>query len=164
MTKHRLSSFAFVLFLTYVSCAVLYTTNILLLAPLKVAWTAFLHNTSNVVRERINYSPLQRQPQLLSSLSDLQAHKSVVNWTSSGIALDHNLGHVDPISMDQDLFLSKAFANSLSPSKIIPYFLRAKEIFSTQDITITTLITRNRLAVFTRLAEQYQGKHITCID
>jgi hypothetical protein len=164
MTKQRLSSFAFVLFLTYVSCAVLYTTNILLLAPLKAVWTAFLHNTSNVVRERINYSPLQRQPQLLSSLSDLQAHKAVVNWTSSGIALDHNLGHVDPISMDQDLFLSKAFSNSLRPSKIIPYFLRAREMFSTQDITITTLITRNRLAVFTRLVEQYQGAHIACVN
>ncbi|PFH52106.1 glycosyltransferase family 49 protein [Amanita thiersii Skay4041] len=59
--------------------------------------------------------------------------------------------------MNVDLLISKAFANALKPSKIIPYFLRARDNFSAQDITITTHITRNRLQVFTRLVEQYQG-------
>ncbi|KAF8345982.1 glycosyl-transferase for dystroglycan-domain-containing protein [Amanita rubescens] len=153
--KHRLSSLPCLLFLLYVSCAVLYTTNLLLLAPLKAVWAVFLRRTSTVVRERIHYSPVQRQ--LLSSLEDLQTYKSTINWTSSQIALEHQLGHPEPTAMDEDLFLSKAFSNSLRPSKIIPYFLRARETFSPLDITITTLITRNRLKVFTRLVEQYQG-------
>ncbi|KAF8633341.1 hypothetical protein AX17_004513 [Amanita inopinata Kibby_2008] len=59
--------------------------------------------------------------------------------------------------MDEDLLLSEAFASSLRPSKIIPYFLRARDSFSREDITIATLITRNRLKVFMRLVEQYQG-------
>ncbi|KAF8622755.1 hypothetical protein AX15_006845 [Amanita polypyramis BW_CC] len=155
MAKHRLSSLPSLLFLLYVSCAVLYTTNLLLLAPLKVIVTVFLRHTSTVVRERIHYSPIQRQ--LFSSLKDLQAHTGIINWTSSEIALDHHLGHAEPIPMNEDLFLSKAFSNSLRPSKIIPYFLRAWGSFSTEDITITTLITRNRLKVFMRLVEQYQG-------
>lgn len=157
MTKRRTLSFSSIIFLVYVACAVLYTTNLLLLAPLKALWTIFLRSTSTVVRERIHYSSLQRQRAFLSSLKDLQAHKGVINWTSSAIALSHGLGHLEPISMDQDLFLSKTFTNSLRPSKIIPYFLRATEPFHSQDITITTLITRNRLKVFTRLVEQYQG-------
>ena len=155
MVKHRLSSLPCLLFLVYVSCAVLYTTNLLLLAPLKAIWTVFLHRTSTVVRERIHYSPVQRQ--LLGSLEDLQAYKGIINWTSSEIALDHQLGHAEPVTMSEDLFLSKAFSNSLRPSKIIPFFLRARETFSAHDITITTLITRNRLKVFTRLVERYQG-------
>lgn len=153
--KHRLSSLPCLLFLIYVSCAVLYTTNLLLLAPLKAVWAVFLRRTSTVVRERIHYSSVQRQ--LLSSLEDLQTYKSTINWTSSEIALEHQLGNLEPTAMDEDLFLSKAFSNSLRPSKIIPYFLRARETFSPLDITITTLITRNRLKVFTRLVEQYQG-------
>ncbi|KAK2463150.1 hypothetical protein APHAL10511_004805 [Amanita phalloides] len=155
MAKHRLSSLPCLVFLLYVSCAVLYTTNLLLLAPLKVIWTIFLHRTSTVVRERIHYSPVQRQ--FLSSLEELRAYRGTINWSSSEIALAHHLGHAQPIAMDEDLFLSKAFSNSLRPSKIIPYFFRARETFSTQDITITTLITRNRLKVFMRLVEQYQG-------
>jgi len=153
--KHRLSSLPCLLFLLYVSCALLYTTNSLQLAQQKAVWAVFLRRTSTVVRERMHHSPVQRQ--LLSSLEDLQTYKSTINWTSSEIALEHRLGHLEPTAMDEDLFLSKAFSSSLRPSKIIPYFLRARETPSPLGITITTLITRNRLKVFTRLVEQYQG-------
>ncbi|KAL1723730.1 glycosyltransferase family 49 protein [Schizophyllum commune] len=57
----------------------------------------------------------------------------------------------------EDLFLSKAFSNSMRPSKIIPYFYRATNRPAANDITMTTLITSNRFHVFSRLVERYQG-------
>ncbi|KAJ7717827.1 glycosyltransferase family 49 protein [Mycena maculata] len=59
--------------------------------------------------------------------------------------------------MSEDLFLSKAFATSMSPSKIVPFFYRATGTFEKEDITITTLVTSNRFQVFARLVERYPG-------
>ncbi|KAJ7668542.1 glycosyltransferase family 49 protein [Mycena polygramma] len=59
--------------------------------------------------------------------------------------------------MSEELFLSKAFASSMHPSKIVPYFYRASGVFDKEDITITTLVTSNRFQVFARLVERYPG-------
>ncbi|KAF9073566.1 glycosyl-transferase for dystroglycan-domain-containing protein [Rhodocollybia butyracea] len=59
--------------------------------------------------------------------------------------------------IDNDLFLSKAFSNSMHPSKIIPFFYRASANVESDDVTITTLITSNRFPVFARLVEDYRG-------
>lgn len=62
-----------------------------------------------------------------------------------------------PILVSEDLFLSKAFSQSMHPSKIVPFFYRASGEFDQEDITITTLVTSNRFKVFAELAENYQG-------
>ncbi|KAJ8076862.1 hypothetical protein PM082_001285 [Marasmius tenuissimus] len=62
-----------------------------------------------------------------------------------------------PFAMSEALFLSKAFSNSMHPSKIVPFFYRATGHFETEDITITTQITSNRFHVFDRLVRRYQG-------
>ncbi|KAF8178587.1 glycosyltransferase family 49 protein [Mycena galopus ATCC 62051] len=59
--------------------------------------------------------------------------------------------------MSEDLFLSKAFAGSMRPSKIVPFFYRATGVFDKEDITITTLVTSNRFQVFARLVDRYPG-------
>ena len=61
------------------------------------------------------------------------------------------------MSMAEDFFLSKAFGESLQPSKVIPYYYRATSHFGAKDITITTLVTSNRFKVLAALAETYQG-------
>jgi hypothetical protein len=66
-----------------------------------------------------------------------------------------------PIMMSEDLFLSKAFAQSMRPSKIIPFFYRAFGEFDKEDITLTTLVTSNRFKVFARLVENYQGEFLS---
>ena len=64
----------------------------------------------------------------------------------------------DPFSeMEDDLLFSKLFQYSLKPSKIIPYYYRALSTPSKLDITITTLITVERLHVFNNLVNKYQG-------
>jgi hypothetical protein len=62
--------------------------------------------------------------------------------------------------MSTSLFLSKAFAGSMHPMKIFPYFCKASETFDEDDITITTLVTPNRFEVLRRLALRYEGTHI----
>lgn len=62
--------------------------------------------------------------------------------------------------MSTSLFLSKAFAGSMHPMKIFPYFYKSSETFDEDDITITTLVTPNRFEVLRKLALRYEGTHI----
>lgn len=78
-----------------------------------------------------------------------------VEWNRDMIMWDTRHGLID--SMSEDFFLSKAFSESMQPSKVIPYYLRAETDFDPNDITITTLVTSNRFAVFDRLVSHYQG-------
>jgi len=78
-------------------------------------------------------------------------------WFSSETSLEYDLGSPQPVYIDEELFLSKAFSRSMRPSKIIPYFYRASGHFDHDDITIATLITSNRFQVFKRLVQRYKG-------
>ncbi|KAG9312076.1 glycosyltransferase family 49 protein [Chiua virens] len=57
---------------------------------------------------------------------------------------DHQSSHV---AMNESLFLSKAFSQSLQPCKIIPFYYKGSATFQDNDITITTLVTFNRFRV-----------------
>lgn len=64
----------------------------------------------------------------------------------------------DGVVMSEDFFLSKAFGESLQPSKIIPYYYRASINPIERDITITTLVTSNRFPILAALARKYRGE------
>jgi glycosyltransferase-like protein LARGE len=59
-----------------------------------------------------------------------------------------------------ETILSKSFSLSSysDQSHIIPYYYKAEEGFVNQDITIVTLVTRNRIPNLARLATRYKGK------
>lgn len=40
---------------------------------------------------------------------------------------------------------------------ITPYYFKASKINNQEDITLATLVTRNRFAVLSRLATNYKG-------
>lgn len=65
--------------------------------------------------------------------------------------------HRKATPMLEDFFLSKAFGESLQPTKVVPYYYKASADFAQEDITITTLVTSNRLKVLANLVEHYQG-------
>lgn len=58
----------------------------------------------------------------------------------------------------EDHFLSKAFGESLQPSKVIPYYYRATSDIPKKDITITTLVTSDRFKVLAALVQRYKGE------
>lgn len=61
------------------------------------------------------------------------------------------------IALSESLYLSKSFSNSLHPMKIVPYFYKGYQAFDNDDITVTTLVTINRLHILEKLAARYQG-------
>ncbi|KAE9408757.1 hypothetical protein BT96DRAFT_1100066 [Gymnopus androsaceus JB14] len=124
----------------YAFIALLYTTSYFLASPLRVSLPLLL-NLSSATLSNSSVSSL------LSALDRQDSLQSSPHQKSLG----------SPTYIDNDLFLSKAFSNSLHPSKIIPFFYRASSNFEADDITITTLITSNRFPVFARLVERYQG-------
>lgn len=61
--------------------------------------------------------------------------------------------------LPMETILSKAFSSSSysEQSQIIPYYFKAEQNMTAEDITIVTLVTRNRIPNLARLATQYQG-------
>jgi hypothetical protein len=57
-----------------------------------------------------------------------------------------------------DILVSKLFQYALKPNKIIPYFLKGSDTPISDDVTIATLITIERLQVLNILVDRYQGK------
>jgi hypothetical protein len=105
-----------------------------------------------------DFHPATHSKPTIWTIAFLRFSGGTMEWNTSDLALAYGLGSTDSVSLDEDLFLSKAFSNSMHPTKIIPYFYRATGSFEQDDITITTIITSNRFQVFSRLIEQYQGK------
>lgn len=65
--------------------------------------------------------------------------------------------------MTEELFMNKAFSQSLQPTNIVPFYYRSSKSSekrpSYQDISIATLVTRNRFVVLAKLARKYQGTY-----
>jgi hypothetical protein len=59
--------------------------------------------------------------------------------------------------VEEDAVLHKVFANTLQPSKVLPYYFKAEREFDPESVTITTLITFDRYPVFSKLVTNYQG-------
>jgi glycosyltransferase-like protein LARGE len=150
----------------YVLLAVLYTTKVVLKSSLCVGFSQailypFLNNRTTRPAEAEN-GPGAAQTSLAvsSTFSSFQAQgevsDDVIYWTFLEPTFPNNSQHA--IAMMEGLFLSKAFAQSMQPNEIVPFFYKATGNFDKEDITITTLITRNRFKVFARLVQEYQGE------
>jgi hypothetical protein len=156
----------------YVAIAVLYTTSYFVISPVHVRvsalWTGSSHEgpstlwlslsnpfASSAVEDRnMEQADLNNRLDLFGSPND------VVQWTPSDFTVKHmgpEHANLPPTIMSDDLFLAKAFAQSMQPSKIIPFFYRASGEFDKEDITLSTLVTSNRFKVFAQLVENYQG-------
>nr|GAT57821.1 predicted protein [Mycena chlorophos] len=144
----------------YTLASVIHTSNFFIVAPLHSALSSVVHRIPPLWPSPPLHSLLSKRSSDDSTLVDMQSlsqDSDVIYWTSSEITLQNGFGHKKPIAMSESLFLSKAFANSMHPSKIVPFFYRATGAFEQEDITITTLVTSNRFQVFARLVERYAG-------
>lgn len=158
---------------SFVSVSVLFTTNLLFVSPvsalisglfdhLVLRPSSWIFSATNANRSRLFINVPKPTHYTLSEKRRIEP--PLFSWTSSDVTLDHGLGLRAPVSVDRDMFLSKAFMNSMRPSNIKPYFYRAKGQFESDDVTITTLITSNRFEVFPRLVEKYQGLGPYCFS
>lgn len=130
----------------YLLTSVLYTTRNLL----HVAQEIILATSSSLITS-IPWSSSNEIPVVDFDASLVEPAQRILQLKSS------HSSDVPPFFMPEALLLSKAFSQSLQPSKIYPYFYRATTSFDQDDITVTTLITRNRLKVFRELVLNYDG-------
>ncbi|KAJ3514801.1 hypothetical protein NLJ89_g2157 [Agrocybe chaxingu] len=160
--------------LAFVSLSVIYTTNILFISPLSSVLSSAIgfvlglsldhqttpqhHEESPAVQLNVTrplYPPVGSDEN--RGAATLSTSPGLFSWASSDFILESGLGHTGYINVDDKVVLSKALANSMHPSNVIPYFYRAQGSFDSDGITITTLITSNRFEVFARLVEKYHG-------
>jgi hypothetical protein len=152
MLQYQLLRFLQLTAVLYTLVAVLYTTNLLLFAPLHTWLSEWLNG-----RPRLAL-PTSHLPMVSGSYPGSQTAPEVMYWDSNNFTVGHELKDSRLVSMTENLFLTKAFSQSMRPSNIIPYFYRATGVFHQEDITVTTLITSNRLKVFAELVQRYQGQ------
>ncbi|KAG5715027.1 Glycosyltransferase-like protein LARGE2 [Termitomyces sp. T112] len=154
------------LFAFYVAIAVFYTTNHLFVSPLRVGLSVLVNHPMSPRALWAVFTTTESKKESLNLIDAraygldphfLQFSGGKTKWESSTFALEHGLGQVDTIVVDEELTLSKAFSTAMRPSKIIPYFYRASGEFESDDITVTTLVTSSRFGAFSRLIDRYRG-------
>ncbi|KAF9354351.1 hypothetical protein BGX26_007825 [Mortierella sp. AD094] len=75
--------------------------------------------------------------------------QQVMKWTTPNGHPEHEI--------EEDSVLQKNFANTMQPSKVLPYYFKAVRDFDPESVTITTLITFDRYPIFSKLVTNYQG-------
>lgn len=68
------------------------------------------------------------------------------------------LGNNEIHRISEQLMKSKIFSSSMGLDNVTPYYFKAKSEMKALDITLATLVTRNRFHVLSRLATNYKGK------
>lgn len=81
-------------------------------------------------------------------MTESQLNEHAVVWSNGPGAIQ---------SLPENYVMTKVFSGALGPSNLTPYFYRAKEPFDKEDITMATLVTRNRFPVLSRLASNHKG-------
>ncbi|KZT69694.1 glycosyltransferase family 49 protein [Daedalea quercina L-15889] len=167
--------------LGYVALAVLYTTSCYVLSPLLVISQSALSFSASPWS---HFSNLNHEAQVQVSDAPQEPSSDAVNLKALSLPVDPSdaLWPADisaaaapfcfPTSatlqrpmtargaatpLQEATLLSKAFAGALHPTRIIPFYYRAAGAPDPDDVTITTLVTRNRFRVFRRLVEHYRG-------
>ncbi|CAO3650467.1 unnamed protein product [Cunninghamella blakesleeana] len=88
------------------------------------------------------------QPRAEETIPQKNIHISEVTWSNTK-------GIQETVS--ESFLMSKIFSDAMGPSNLKPYYFKAKNQINIKDITLCTLVTRNRFPVLSRLASHYQG-------
>ncbi|TFK74028.1 hypothetical protein BDN72DRAFT_121330 [Pluteus cervinus] len=143
----------------YILVAVLYTTHHLFFNLVCTAFKSLVSSLSSPGNSWLHF-PFSRsstyeleRPSILSDSTE----EHTLFWESVGLSPNGELLRDKVVPVNAERLLSKAFANTMRPSKIVPYYYKATGVFSSDAVTITTLITSDRFTAFSRLVERYQG-------
>ncbi|CAO3616073.1 unnamed protein product [Cunninghamella blakesleeana] len=107
---------------------------------------------TNFTLSYINHEKLDQETE--STTNHVQ-YKQQITWKND---LIHNKYNSDDENMNHSI-QEKSFSNGLGFEKINPYYYKAQSVInsSPHDVSITTLVTPNRLKTLMRLAHYYQG-------
>lgn len=155
----------------YVSVSVIYTSSFLLASSIGSTILSLLgmttvptetYPTLVTLRPRVDLITrarhileAQRRSEALAWTID--SSSDLIYWTLPDIDNADSLVNDDTVPTLEDTFLSKAFAQALHPTRLIPFYYKATSVVDQDDVTITTLVTSNRYKVLKQLVERYQG-------
>lgn len=158
-------------FVAYLLVALFYTTNYVIVSPVsRLVFSLFgSRSSSSGTVSSGRQQPLARVDliaqarQVASNVRELGSNDDTVSaielsWTFStpdNLIYWHD-SH-DQLPIREETFLSKAFSQSMHPTRIIPFYYKATGIVDENDVTITTLVTSNRYKVLKQLVERYKG-------
>ena len=158
----------------YLSVALVYTTNYILVLPISSFVSHFFGTKiKSVIRveSRTIAPPVPRVDLVTQAwkashvrhMDDADVKASSL-WSFPNfkdqlyLAEPHTFGlSKDRKAIHEAVFISKAFSQSLHPTKIIPFYYNASVSPDENDVTITTLVTSNRYKVLRQLVDRYQG-------
>ncbi|KAG2222373.1 hypothetical protein INT45_006895 [Circinella minor] len=121
--------------ISYAIVSVIYTAGYL--------YTTYSGNHHGIIpRAREQQIPIQE------SLQHQQLNEHTVVWSNAQGSIQ---------AMPENFVMTKIFSDAMGPMNLTPYFFRAKAQFDKEDITMSTLVTRNRFPVLSRLATNHKG-------
>lgn len=138
------------LLITYAILSVIYTASYLV-----ATYSGTSHDFGGFLPRARDAHAESDQQESLSTHSKQQQQQQLGEHT---VAWSNAHGAVQVLP--ENLIMSKVFSEAMGPSNMTPYFFRAKETFDKEDITMSTLVTRNRFLVLSRLASNYKGNWI----
>ncbi|TFY50703.1 hypothetical protein EVJ58_g10927 [Rhodofomes roseus] len=158
----------------YVALSVLFTTNYYLLSPLLAhshsalsfsasPWSRFSTSIEAKKNEAVLKPSAETSLSLPVDLSDalwpedISASEAPLFFPVSELVHRLGMDHATSTPVQEATLLSKAFSGALHPTRIIPFYYRSTGLVDPDDVTITTLVTRNRFKVFRQLVERYRG-------
>lgn len=157
----------------YAVVAVIHTTWLYLLLPVsRFSWPSTVSAPANGHGvDRLSRSSSSNVPEVNLDLDlavllddDHWADVSTSRYASSELVQlprsqvpARKIGHVPGYGINAETLLSKAFSESMHPTRIIPFYFKATHPVDPDDVTITTLVTSNRFRVFKQLVERYRG-------
>ncbi|THH05840.1 hypothetical protein EW145_g4497 [Phellinidium pouzarii] len=168
----------------YVGLAILYTSHILFQPLLRSALAktrlpgdykdSLVDQTSTLFDTLLSSFPFgwiqHQRPRNTGSYISMPVAKhneDIIYWdtSTSARAFGGAFAKQDDITMPASLFLAKAFSAShehlahadTNNLDVIPYYYRAAARPAPDDVTITTLVTRDRFTVLRQLVERYRG-------
>lgn len=139
--------------LLYIVAATIYTTYTFVLEPLLDTLSKSLR-----VEDPLGSSRMRTSAKEMVAVGHRAAQ--------TARTVDSGNSHASSAMIPESLFLSKAFAGAMQPSKVVPYYYKASEQPEKEDITIVTKTTSNRLQAFERLVRAYSGTpcHKYCLN
>lgn len=159
----------------YLVASVFYTTAYFLVSPLSALFSCVYGSGDHGFTRKLAQSHKASDPRmdLIAQTLDAKeypASDSKNDFLESLLPIDDvlylpNTGSTEsmPTAIRESTLLSKAFSQSMHPTKIIPFFYQATGQIDQADVTITTLVTRNRFKVLKKLVERYQGACPVCL-
>ncbi|KAI8983786.1 glycosyl-transferase for dystroglycan-domain-containing protein [Pilobolus umbonatus] len=93
---------------------------------------------------------LQLTPPKKKTFVSSNIDENIILWPGSSESTTSHSVSIESIK-------SKIFSGSLGLDNVIPYYFKASRAPKPEDITLATLVTRNRFRVLSRLASNYKG-------